>query len=204
MKDVLVGIEESKKNRIINAAIIEFSKNGFEKTSTNMIVKRAKVSKGLMYHYFASKQELYDYLIYYVFKLVIGEINEKLNFLEPDLFTRLKDISIIKIDIGYRYPNIYDLVPHFYRDKSIEEINQLVEEFSPNLSKKFYTENIDYSLFKDDIDVERALKIIQWTTEKISEETIAKLVNNEAVLDISQFSNEFDKYMIILRQTLYK
>jgi len=204
MKDVLVGIEESKKNRIINAAIIEFSKNGFEKTSTNMIVKRAKVSKGLMYHYFASKQELYDYLIYYVFKLVIGEINEKLNFLEPDLFIRLKDIAIIKIDIGYRYPNIYDLVPHFYRDKSIEEINQLVEEFSPNLSKKFYTENIDYSLFKDDIDVERALKIIQWTTEKISEETIAKLVNNEAVLDISQFSNEFDKYMIILRQTLYK
>lgn len=34
-----------KQNRIINAALQEFAENGFEKASTNRIVKTAKLAK---------------------------------------------------------------------------------------------------------------------------------------------------------------
>lgn len=47
-------------NNIIQAAISLFNRNGFESTSMMDIVKEAGASKGAIYHYFTSKEELID------------------------------------------------------------------------------------------------------------------------------------------------
>ena len=39
-------LKTEKQKLILNAAIKEFSRNGFEKASTNEIVKEASISKG--------------------------------------------------------------------------------------------------------------------------------------------------------------
>ena len=44
-------MDEEKKQKIINASIEEFSK-GYSLASTNEIVRKAGVSKGLLFHYF--------------------------------------------------------------------------------------------------------------------------------------------------------
>ncbi len=204
MKDILLDVESSKKEKIINAAIVEFSKNGFEKASTNAIVKRAGVSKGLIYHYFENKQALYDYLIYYVFNLVMGEINDKLNFNEPDIFKRFKEVAMIKMEISYHHPSIYDVIPKFYEDKSYEEIKALAESFSPNIYQRIFSENVDYSLFKDEVDVEKAMKIINWTIEKIGEEGMQEMVSTQGKLDLDSYASKFDSYMQILKNAFYK
>lgn len=49
----------SVKERIINIALEEFAQNGYQSASTNVICKKAKVSKGLLYHYYGSKENLY-------------------------------------------------------------------------------------------------------------------------------------------------
>lgn len=54
-----------KQARIINAAMKEFVKSGYDKASTNKIVKEANISKGSLFNYFHSKKELYLYLIEY-------------------------------------------------------------------------------------------------------------------------------------------
>ena len=41
----------------------EFSEKGFDRASTNSIAERAGVSKGLVFHYFGSKQRLYRELV---------------------------------------------------------------------------------------------------------------------------------------------
>ena len=46
------------KEKIVQAALLLFSENGFHATSTTQIADRANVSKGLMYNYFKSKEEL--------------------------------------------------------------------------------------------------------------------------------------------------
>lgn len=53
--------EKSIKNKekIINVALEEFALNGYKAASTNSICKKAKVSKGLLYHYYESKEVLY-------------------------------------------------------------------------------------------------------------------------------------------------
>ena len=47
-----------KKNKVIEVATRLFAKNGFEKTSMSNICLEAKVSKGLVYHHFKSKESI--------------------------------------------------------------------------------------------------------------------------------------------------
>jgi AcrR family transcriptional regulator len=51
--------EPPKAGDIISACLVEFSKYGYEKANTNRISELAGVSKGLIFHYFGSKQSLY-------------------------------------------------------------------------------------------------------------------------------------------------
>jgi AcrR family transcriptional regulator len=50
---------ELTKERIMNAAIQEFGQKGYEATVINVICKNYGISKGLFYHNFQGKEELY-------------------------------------------------------------------------------------------------------------------------------------------------
>lgn len=47
------------KDRILNAAIKEFSNNSYDAASLNNICNENDLSKGLIYHYFGNKDDLY-------------------------------------------------------------------------------------------------------------------------------------------------
>jgi len=51
-------IREGRKFQIMEAALEIFAAEGYEKASIAKIAKSAKISKGLMYNYFSSKEEL--------------------------------------------------------------------------------------------------------------------------------------------------
>lgn len=51
-------LRENKKREIMDAALNLFAEKGFTATSINMIAKKAGISKGLIYNYFESKEEL--------------------------------------------------------------------------------------------------------------------------------------------------
>ncbi|MFD2507517.1 TetR/AcrR family transcriptional regulator [Halalkalibacter alkalisediminis] len=87
-----------KQERIINAAIKEFVKSGFERASTNEIVREAGISKGSLFNYFNNKKDLYTFLIENGAE-VIEKIYEEIDFNETDMFKRLGDIGLIKLDI---------------------------------------------------------------------------------------------------------
>jgi TetR/AcrR family transcriptional repressor of nem operon len=48
----------STRQRIINAAFVEFYRNGFQGGSLNHIIEAVGTTKGALFHHFASKQEL--------------------------------------------------------------------------------------------------------------------------------------------------
>lgn len=51
--------KELTRNKMIEAAIVEFGLHGYEGASTNQICAGASISKGLLYHYFKSKENLF-------------------------------------------------------------------------------------------------------------------------------------------------
>jgi len=51
-------MREEKKTLIMNAALEHFSNIGFHATTISHIARHAGISKGLMYNYFKSKEDL--------------------------------------------------------------------------------------------------------------------------------------------------
>lgn len=51
-------LRNERKNLIMDVALKLFAENGYHNTSINQIAKQAKISKGLLYNYFESKETL--------------------------------------------------------------------------------------------------------------------------------------------------
>ncbi len=58
-KDAFERIDEERKNKILEVGIKEFSSKGYENANINVIAKNAGISVGLMYKYFATKEDLF-------------------------------------------------------------------------------------------------------------------------------------------------
>ncbi|GMQ57021.1 TetR/AcrR family transcriptional regulator [Vallitalea sediminicola] len=201
MYEAFNKIKKEKQEKIVNSAFDEFSKYGYEKASTNNIVANANISKGLLFHYFGSKQGLFDYLTNYSLEIMINEINEKVKWEELDIFERLKKIFMIKMKVSQRYPRIFHFFNIMLENKSVEEI--MKEERIRNLLSKIYHQDIDYTRFKKDIDPIKAINIIKWTFEKYGDENLKKF-QSEGLIDFDKLSIKIDEYINILRLSFYK
>jgi AcrR family transcriptional regulator len=188
-----------KRDKIINAAIEEFGKNSFEKASTNNIVKAAGVSKGLLYHYFKSKQELYDYLIEYIYTTIGNGIRGIFDDLDGDFFKRIQQVALFKIELTKDYPGIYDFGLRLLKRFTYEDLYEILKKYNLDILQRVYTEGIDYSLFKEGVDVAKAMQIIQWTIEKYGESYEHKdSINVDTIMD------EMNSYLEPLRLAFYK
>lgn len=58
-KDAFERATDKRKNEILECGIEEFSSKGYEKANINIIAKKAGISIGLMYKYFATKEDLF-------------------------------------------------------------------------------------------------------------------------------------------------
>jgi AcrR family transcriptional regulator len=204
MESVLKNMDAEKRERIINAAIEEFAINGFKKASTNNIVKKAGISKGLLFHYFDNKESLHNFLENYVINTVIETIENELDWSETDFFNRLMQLAIIKGRLTYRFPKIFEFFTSILADKSIEDIYAYREDFAPGLLEKVYIHNIDYSKFKPELDMERTMKIINWVIEKYSMELLDNLLEQKNDFNYDKIMEDFEEYMNILKKAFYK
>lgn len=204
MEDMLANMDPNKKIRLINSAMKVFSENSFNKASTNVIVKEAKISKGLLYYYFKSKDELFEYLIAYSMTLVGDKITNDINWDKGDLIERIMDISKVKMKIIEQYPYLIGFTKIMYEGKTIDEIKKLVENYVPDIYSKIYTYNIDYSLFKEEVDIKRVVKMFELFLNGYSEELILRLKQENYNLDLEEILEELNCYLTIYKEAFYK
>jgi AcrR family transcriptional regulator len=60
MRSRRTDYSESTKQALVDSAMELFTKNGYASTSLDAIVKRARVTKGALYHHFSGKQALFE------------------------------------------------------------------------------------------------------------------------------------------------
>lgn len=204
LEDVLLKMDPEKRQRLINSALEEFGNNKFEKASTNTIVKNAGISKGLLYHYFDSKESLYDYIMIFTIKSIVDPIINEIGWDETDLICRIKEAALIKLRVLEKHPNIITFSKAMYDGKSIEDIKEIVNQYIPDLYYQLYHRNIDFSLFKDEVDVQMAINTIQWTVEKLSEDYFEMAKRTNSKLDLNEIMPELNKYLDMLRKVFYK
>jgi AcrR family transcriptional regulator len=202
-----LNLDMEKQDRIINAAMKEFAQKGFDKASTNEIVKEAEISKGLLFHYFQNKKQLFLFLFDHCIDAITEEFYKKMDFAEKDFFERMRQAVIIKVDLLHKYPDIFKFVQEAYLENSPEikaELEKKIKEMSDINIGKVY-EGIDISKFRDDMDLKKILKIITWIFEKIGEDEIQKAkLSPSHEFDYEKIQLIVEEYFEILTKAFYK
>jgi TetR/AcrR family transcriptional regulator len=196
-------LEPEKQERIINAAFKEFARNGYEKASTNEIIQAAKISKGSLFKYFNSKKDLYLFLLDYVIEIV-DAIYAEMDWNETDIFARFRKMGLIKFKIMKRLPQAFDFLKTIAHEDAIEvksEIDKMSKYFIENGFARIY-KDIDLTKFRDDIDLDKTLNIINWTILSFAEQQRNKL-NSFEDITIEQLK-EWDGYFAIMKCCFYK
>lgn len=116
-----------KRDAILNAALKEFSSQGYDKASTNIIAKEAGISKALMFHYVSSKQELFFVVYDYFSDSIRREYFEQMDFNERDIFARLQQSYLLQLKLTEKYPWILEF-NKLSRDTNSEEINKKLQD----------------------------------------------------------------------------
>jgi len=161
--------DDARKNRILEAALIEFADKGYKKASTNTIVREANVSKGLLFHYFISKRDLYILIYKNVNDSIMKEFVLGVNFADKDVINRLKSSIDQKIKVLNNNPMFVSILEkniHIQDESILEETALYKIDYHKREYAKIFSD-IDYYLFNDAINIDRSLDVVRWTLDRI-------------------------------------
>lgn len=202
LEELLSKMNPKKRDSLIKAALNEFAVNDYDKASTNVIVKKAGISKGLLYHYFKSKEELYEYLVKFVFEKMTKEILDNIDYGETDILNRIASTVDYKMKLFARYPGIIEFYKKLTKGKSVEDLIKQIESYYPGYYQDYFTKNINYDLFRKDIDLIKMIKMTQWVLEKFSEDNFLRGEQSENY-DMENMQKELNEYLMILKKLFY-
>lgn len=201
------NLNQEKKEKILNACIQEFLEKGYDKASTNSIIREAGISKGILFHYFKSKQGLFFYLLDYCLKKFMDEFQKYPLTETKDIFQRFSELGIIKLKVAQDYPQIVRLFmealsssPANLRTEIEKKYQQVLQEFMPG----FFV-NIDCSKFRQGVEPERAMKIIRLFIGALGEDYLKTYRGKEMEMfgDYDKLMTEYLEYMEILKYGMY-
>lgn len=198
------SLEPEKRERIINAAIKEFARIGYDRASTNEIIKEANIAKGSLFSYFNSKKDLYLFLLDYVVE-VIDQIYNEIDWNERDFFERMRQFGLVKFKIYKKFPQAFN----FLKAAAHEDAAEVKSEINKKIGKHLIAsglergyQNIDWTKFREDIDREKMINIINWTILSFAEQQSDQVSSFE---DIGmEVLNEWEEYFDIMKRCFYK
>ena len=204
-----MAIEEEKRERIINAAMTEFL-NGFKKASTDNIVREAGISKGLLFHYFGTKEKLYNFLVDYAIDIVQAEYIDLFNTHQKDILDSIWQLSLLKQDLSCKFPTIFEFLTRVYvddKDCPAKEHLARLYEIRAKMMQEVLS-RCDKSLFKDDISHDKAINIIMMVMNGFSQQKVDSLakdgIGQVAKDNYDSYLAELKEYLDLLRQVFYK
>jgi len=171
VKQGFLNLAEDEQSKIIDAALDEFAGKDFETASLNSIIEKAGISKGSMYHYFASKEDLYFHLISEIMKTKEKFLKHKLAASEKPLsemsfFENLEFQMLASVDFAAQHHREHQLS---IRLQSMTE-GPLKERLLGDLTGAFedYVENmVDEAMktgeIRDDFDKGFVMRILKFT-----------------------------------------
>jgi len=198
---------DEKRDRIIVAAIKEFAAKGYEKASTNAITAEAGIAKGLLFHHFGSKKQLFLGLVQHALGLAL-EHYQNLPRLSPDFADRLVELGLEKLTFYRRHPELSQMVTGAFLDPPRELVSEIrvLEQKLRAQNSALIMKGLDMSGLRDDVDKQRAMELIAIALESLGNKYKAKYRENPGRImdDYDQIFAEMKEYLELLKYGTYK
>lgn len=147
------------RRKIIDSAIEEFGNNSYTEASVNDICKTGNISKGIVYHYFKDKEELYLICVKECFdKFADALKNEEYSFnnFEQDI-KRYLDLRHKFFKENPHYSNIFFnavLQPPKHMAQKIKQMKNDLDILNTN----YYKQALENVSLKEDVNHEEAIE----------------------------------------------
>lgn len=177
------------KERILNVAIEEFAKNGYKATSTNVICKKANISKGLLYHYYNSKENIYITVVRHVIDTFKRNIAINIKESNKKGIDYVEEYFDIKFKFFRENPLYSKIIVNLVIDNNIEKAMGLSIEYQN------YNNDLIYDVIKN-IDInpkfnkEKAFELIVMIGENLEKKHMKRINDIDKDIAIEEFRKD--------------
>lgn len=173
MNEKFFELKKEKQDRMINAALLVFSRYGYYHASTDEIVKVAGISKGLLFHYFGSKIGLYSFLYDYATRFVTLELAQNVDKGETEYFELYKQIVSAKAASMGQYPYIYLFLKRAEDETYAEALSEIMERREKyQRIMEALRERTDITVFPPEINYNKVWNMLDYTVDGVMEKEL--------------------------------
>ncbi|EAC2466562.1 TetR/AcrR family transcriptional regulator [Listeria monocytogenes] len=192
---------DEKRLKILEAAMGEFTEKGYQAASTNKICEKAGVSKGLIFHYFGSKEKLYIAAVSYAVDFATNEVR-----LEGEHWGDFVEMAIwstkMKLDFNRKFPAVFGLIMQAYGNPPIELKGKLDGFFDKAIERSEAQMNqvLSEMKLKKDVNMDAARKVMAALFKHITEISTVYLQShpNATMEEFVPLANDFTEMMRIV------
>ncbi len=158
-KETFFNLAEDKKDRVIDAAINEFSTRSYHKARITAIADNAGIAKGSFYQYFENKKDLFKYIIELT-------VNKKFEYINHDMlinkdkysfFQLLREIYLSGIRFAKDNPRLVSVGNILINNKDLQR--EIWGE-QADKNSNFYHQLLEDGLRKGELDPEIDVDLI--------------------------------------------
>jgi TetR/AcrR family transcriptional regulator len=165
------SLNPEKREKVFKAAVGEFAAKGYRNASMNSIVKIARISKGSLFQYFRTKQDLFDGVV----EMAVTEVKEFLRQVREEtshmsFIERLG--ALIRAGFGFidDHPLLARIYFHLIQSgeapfgaERMLQLHKLSDEFMAELIR----DAINRGELRQDLDVERVAFLVNALMETL-------------------------------------
>ncbi len=172
-------LDPEKQSRILHASINEFALYGYENSSTNRIIASSGISKGSLFKYFDSKEELYLYALDVSAAEMISDLSAACVTLSTDPFKMAVEYSILEFDWYACHPEKGQLIVRAFVPSDTDIYRKISERYRGQDEDIYHKllETVDEGLFR--YDKAKVLEILKWFLKGFNDEFCSKLQSRE-------------------------
>jgi TetR/AcrR family transcriptional regulator len=200
-----LALPPERQEAILQACLEEFAAQGYEQASTNRMVERAGVSKGVLFKYFGSKEELFLFLYRRAAERVKAVHAEVLAALPDDPFAALEQIARHQFRLQQEEPLYWRLLEQVQREPAHpvhqRALAESVSDYQALLGR--LREAMARGPLRPGVDLDRAMQLAAWAMEGLRSQYLARWQAGE-VLEAEAIVPELRSYFELLKHGLYE
>lgn len=203
MKQAFFQLQPEKRDAVLNAALAEFGSNDFAAASLDRIVAAAGISKGGLYEYIASKEELYLHCMEESWASLYRHIDAlaKDAPMPADILERFMSVSRIAIEWYVQHPSMLGLIVRIARLPRDELAAKAHEVFERHFAQVFA--GLDASRLA--FPLPQLIDLITWLLAKTRKDALLEIDAGRPLDEVRRvYLAEWSFFCAVLSKGIYR
>ncbi len=204
MKKAFAQLSEEKREKIIKACLEEFGARDYEKAALDRIVEAAGISKGGLYEYISSKEELYLFVVELSYSRLYDYLHAKLeaagSVLPEDILERFGLVSRAAIDFYVEHPEMIGIIARTSRIDEAGLAERARGIFDLHFSGIFDSAGTEGLAFPKD----KLVELLKWILVKTRNDFLKEMGSGADIPTVvSRYNEEWDFILAVLKGGVY-